>query len=303
MPIYVPPLSRRAFVRGSLAASAALFLSRRFALAAPTDADPHFWALISDPHIAADRAKAARGIKPAEQFSRVVAEILDWKKRPAGVLFNGDIAYNSGFPEDYATFTALSAPLSEAGLPLWLGLGNHDHRERIWQSLRDHKRIADGLPDRQVAVVSAARANWFMLDSLDKTNVTPGVLGAAQLGWLATELDKRADKPALVMVHHNPNVGEAKGGLTETAELLAVLRPRRQVKAFFFGHSHRWSVTRDESGLHMINLPTTAYIFQPTQPTGWVAADLQPDGVRLELRALDRKHAAHGEVHALKWRA
>jgi hypothetical protein len=85
------------------------------------------------------------------------------------------------------------------------------------------------------------------------------------------------------MVHHNPNAGTSKGGLTETEPFLELLRARRHVKAWFFGHSHRWSVTEDQSGLHLINLPATSYPFDKEQPTGWVMARLEREGLRLEL--------------------
>ena len=170
-----------------------------------------------------------------------------------------------------ATFARLIEPLRTAGIPLWLALGNHDHRERFWHGVNGAKRVVDGLTDRQAAIVPAGRANWFILDSLDKTNSTPGVLGAAQLRWLEGALDANATKPALVMVHHNPNTGGNKNGLTETEALMEILRPRRQVKAHFFGHSHRWSIERDPSGIHLVNLPATAYPFDQAQPAGWVA--------------------------------
>jgi hypothetical protein len=46
--------------------------------------------------------------------------------------------------------------------------------------------------------------DWYLLDSLDVTNKTPGTLGAEQLEWLEKSLKAAADRPALVMVHHNP---------------------------------------------------------------------------------------------------
>jgi predicted phosphodiesterase len=302
MPFHLPALSRRRFLARSLTGGAALLLSRALRAAAPQAVDPHVWALLSDTHIAADRAKIAREINLTDRLTTVVAEVLAWPQRPAGALINGDLALNSGEAADYATLADLLLPLRTAGIPLWLGLGNHDHRERFWAGLSLAQRPAPAVADKQVAIVPAARANWFILDSLDRTNVTPGVLGAAQLTWLAQALDTHADKPALVMVHHNPNTGGNKNGLTETDALMAILRPRRHVKAHFFGHSHRWSLERDESGIHLINLPATSYPFDKQQPTGWVAATLQPNGLKLELRALDRAHGAHGQVHTLPWR-
>ncbi len=303
MPFHLPPLSRRQFLGRSLTGGAALLLSRHLFAAAARPADPHSWALLSDSHIAADRAKIAREINPTDRLSTVVQEVLAWEKKPAGALVNGDLSLNSGEPGDYATLAELLWPLRAAGIPLHLALGNHDHRENFWTALHQDKRVTAPVGAKQVAIVQSARANWFVLDSLDRTNVTPGVLGAAQLAWLAKSLDAHADKPALVMVHHNPGTGGNKNGLTETEAFFEILRPRRQVKAYLFGHSHRWSVVPDESGIHLINLPATSYPFDPVQPTGWVMAHLETNGARLELRAHDTAHAAHGHRHHLQWRS
>lgn len=302
MPFHLPALSRRAFIKGSVSGAAALLLARRLRAADSAAADPHAWALLSDTHIAADRAKIARDISLTGQLTAVVADVLAWDRRPAGALINGDLAFNTGELADYATFADLVKPLRAAGIPLHLAMGNHDHRARFRTALQADAGGPPLVEDRQISIVPAARANWFILDSLDRTNVTPGVLGAAQLAWLERALDARTDKPALVMVHHNPNDGINKSGLTETGPLLDLLRSRRHVKAHFFGHSHRWSVEQDPSGLHMVNLPTTAYPFDKQQPTGWVRALLEPQGMRLELRALDPQHPAHGQTRALAWR-
>lgn len=301
MPIHLPPLSRRAFLERSLLLGAGLMVRSR-GLGATAKADPHRWALLSDAHIAADRAKIARGINMATQLGTVVQDVLAQPQRPAAALVNGDLALNTGETADYETFVSLIAPLRAAQIPLYLALGNHDHRERFWAAVRDDASVPRPVADRQVALVPAERANWFMLDSLDKTNSTPGLLGAAQLAWLARALDAHADKPALVMTHHNPALDPAKVALIDEAALYAVLRPRRHVKAHFFGHSHRWSVTSDESGLHRINLPATAYVFEPDQPSGWVSAQLKPRGMTLQLRCVDPSRREHGETKELTWR-
>jgi Icc protein len=90
--------------------------------------------------------------------------------------------------------------------------------------------------------------------------------------------------------------------LEDGAELMTLLRQRSHVKAYFWGHTHRWSVTQDESGLHLVNLPAVAYVFQQDQPNGWVHATMRKDGMRLELRCLDHAHAEHGQTFDLDWR-
>lgn len=302
MPIHLPPLSRRQFISRTLATSAGLLLGARLESAAPA-LDPHTWALLSDTHIHADRAKMARGINMAAQLTTVVDDVLRQSRRPAGALVNGDLSFNTGETPDYATLTQLIEPLRAARIPLHLALGNHDHRERFWAALAGDVAAQRPVVDRHVAIVRTPRANWFVLDSLDKTNSTPGLLGASQLEWLAQALDANADTPALVMVHHNPRSDPAKLTLIDEDALYAILRPRRQVKAYLFGHSHRWNLEKDRSGLHLINLPTTAYVFEPAQPIGWVLAQLEPQGLRLQLRCVDASRKDHGQTVELAYRS
>jgi len=49
--------------------------------------------------------------------------------------------------------------------------------------------------------------------------------------------------------------------------------------------------------------PAVAWIFEPSQPRGFVTAQLRPQGATLVLHVLDHKHAKHGEKIGLKYRA
>ena len=299
MPIYLPPITRRRFLRRTLLAAAGLSLAPNV-IAAEKNIDDNFWALFSDPHIAADGALVHYNVNMADHFESVVGEVAALPVRPAGIFVNGDCAFNNGEKSDYAAFARLLKPLRQA--PIHLTLGNHDNREHFWDALKAEKSAKHPVADKQALMVAAPKVNWFVLDSLDKTLSTPGVLGKPQLDWLAQMLDANTDKPALVMLHHNPGLTESVPGLTDTAALLEVIRPRKQVKAYFFGHTHSWSITRDDSGIHFINLPPTAYVFKDGKPSGWVRVTMANDGMKLELRCLDTTHKQHGEVNDLKWR-
>jgi Icc protein len=224
-------------------------------------------------------------------------------KRPAGVFVVGDCAYNSGEKNDYGTFTELLNPVRLAEMPVHLTLGNHDNRERFWDALEEQKAAKRPLADRQAAMVASPQVNWFVLDSLEKTLSTPGLLGQEQLDWLAKVLDENSAKPALILIHHNPGTASSVEGLKDTAALFEVIRPRRQVKAYIFGHTHNWSITRDGSGIHLINLPPVSYVFREGNPSGWVHATLRSDGMRLELRCVDRTRKDHGQTTHLTWRS
>lgn len=91
-------------------------------------------------------------------------------------------------------------------------------------------------------------------------------------------------------------------GLKDTLALLEVIRPRKQVKAYIFGHTHHWNVEQDSSGIHLINLPPVGYVFREVEPSGWVHAQLEKSAMRLEFHSIDPKHKANGQVLELAWR-
>lgn len=305
MPLHLNSISRREFIRNSIIAGAGLAVFRH-ASAAP-QGDGSRWALFSDTHIDANPDIVAREVNMAAHLKQAIAEALALDEKPAGVLINGDCAYLRGLPEDYATFSSLIAPLSGAKLPVHMTLGNHDDRDNFRKALAAACDPGSPVASRHVSIVETPPANWVLLDSLEKVNSTPGLLGEEQRNWLVAALDARKDKPAIVMMHHNPQVvppGDTEmkiSGLRDTAELLEILLPRKHVKALVFGHSHTWSL-KQQDGLHLVNLPAVAYVFSKTQPSGWVNCRLAEGGATLELRSLDTAHPEHGKKTELKWR-
>jgi len=301
MPIHLAPLSRRQFLARSLATGGGLALAPEL-LAGTKWTDPNSWALLSDTHLAADQALVSRGINMTEHFNTVAGELLDLPKRPAGVFINGDCAYNSGEAGDYAVVAELLQSLRGAQMAVHLALGNHDNRDRFWQAFREEKTAVHPVADRQTGLLETPNVNWFILDSLEKTMSVPGLIGSEQLKWLADSLDAHASKPALVLVHHNPGINGGNMGLKDTLAFLDVIRPRKQVKAYIFGHTHHWQVEQDSSGIHLVNLPPTSYVFRDGEPSGWVHARIHKSGMRLELRSVDPSHKAHGQVYDVAWR-
>jgi 3',5'-cyclic-AMP phosphodiesterase len=281
-------------------------MSRRLSLGAPSDrqTDPHRIALLTDTHIAANPAHIVRNINMTNNLQRACTQVLELDQRPARMLIGGDFAFKSGEAADYAAAVKLLEPIRAAGMPVDIALGNHDHRERFWEALPPSKPSQAPVKARHVGMVEMQRADWIILDSLVETDVTRGGLGAEQLAWLAVTLDARPSKPAIVLVHHDPELkpSEKPIGIADTAALLDVISPRRQAKALIYGHCHRWIYAERDDGLHLVNLPPTAYVFAAEQPSGWVDAHLERAGATLELRCLDPKHTWHGQKLAMNWR-
>jgi 3',5'-cyclic AMP phosphodiesterase CpdA len=207
-------------------------------------------------------------------------------------------------------------PLREAGLPVHWALGNHDDRTNLAKALERDSAIVPELTDHRVMTLPCPNANIFVMDSLYEVNKAPGMLGAGQLAWLGAELDRQADRPAIVFVHHNPFLPEAdppksaptpgkplvNTGLLDTEQLLKVLLPHKQVKALFFGHTHRYHHLVVD-GLNLVNLPATGFLFAQGPPLGWMDLRIEKAGARVQLHCLDPKHPLQNEVLDLKWRA
>ena len=197
---------------------------------------------------------------------------------------------------------------SDADIPLHLLLGNHDNRDLLLQAFPEQLVAPQPVKQKLIHIIEAPHATWVLLDSLHEINTTPGMVGQAQLDWLAGYLDvlqaeKGDDAKVLVMVHHNPPWDEKgkKIALLDSEALLDVLVPRRIVKAMFFGHTHRWT-HEEREGLHLVGLPATAYVFEPGQPSAWVLADVSDFGVNLTLQCLDPSHPFHKQMRLLSYR-
>ncbi|MFG0333049.1 MAG: metallophosphoesterase family protein [Maioricimonas sp. JB049] len=298
MPIHLPAHNRRRFL-ASLGAGLVTCSSSAFA----RDIDETLVYLLNDTHIG---EKHPPDSPVPTHLRQVVDELVAMKQKPAAVLINGDLALHDGQPGDYRHFARLIAPLRNARVDVHVTLGNHDHRETFYDVLREERSTEPPVASRHISVVSTPQANFFLLDSLTKTMVTPGTLGAQQRQWLTEALDARSDRPAIIVAHHNPRLGgdplHFPGGLIDSRELWQLLAERRHVKAYIHGHIHDRTFAAHK-GIHIINTPATSYVADPkTSTTGWTTARLRPDGITLTTRTTDPLHPWNGEQTTLTWR-
>jgi len=296
--LYHQPIRRREFLKTSFLAGAAVAWHGCRTLPGTSSAENEIHlALISDTHVGGDRERARdpRGFDPWENLNRVVPDIV--ARSPRGVILNGDAASREGLAADYRELKALLEPLSRV-TPVYIGFGNHDHRENLKEVFTSPAGLDAGVPNHRALIIEESFLRFIVLDSLLYVNKVAGLLGENQRAWLSEYLEKHRDKPVILFVHHT--LGEGDGDLLDAGRLFEIIRPHRQVKAIFYGHSHAWSIS-ERQGVKLINLPALGYNFSEAQPVGWVDARFHRKGVDLTLHAIAGNRAPDGSSSRVVW--
>ncbi len=307
MPIILLPITRRQFIKGSLALGGTAIMPSRALAAADGERaglDPNRVALLADTHISADpdqvypgtkwpgspvKESEHEGVNMADCLAQAAKSVIALNPRPAYLIVNGDCALNNGKEAEYKQFLGLVEPIRAAGITVHVTIGNHDNRENMWKLLPFLKKEHMGV---QAGVIELPHANLVLLDSGRK-----GALGDKQLNWLAKQLDERADKPALIFGHFNPYPNRGVRpieGMRDGSSLLNLLAERKHARAYVYGHTHEWQYDRRDH-LHLINQPAVSYYFGKGHAHGWVDMKLTETSADLELRCINRKHTQHGD--------
>ena len=307
MPITLPPIDRREFIKGSLAFGSSTIMLSKGASAADSDSaklDQNRVALLADTHISADPKLSYPGTKwpgspvkenehervnMAQSLADVAKKVIVLNPLPAHVIINGDCAMSRGTIAEYKELLRLIKPIRAAGITVHVTIGNHDNRENLWKLLPFLKKEQMGI---HTEVIELPHANLILLDSGRK-----GILGEKQLNWLAQELDGRTNKPALIFGHFNPSPNRGVRpikGMSDGSALLKLLAKRKHARAYFYGHTHEWQQDR-RGHLHLINQPAVSYYFGKGHAHGWVDMQLSQKSADLKLHCIKLKHPQHGE--------
>jgi 3',5'-cyclic AMP phosphodiesterase CpdA len=306
MPVILPPIARRDFIKGSFVLSGVSITASSFVVADSKSVrfDPNRIALLADTHISADPKQSYPGTKwpgspvkedehesvnMADSLESTIKSVIALDPRPAHLIVNGDCTLSRGTEAEYLELLRLLEPIRAAGVTIHVTIGNHDNRENLWELLPFLKEEQMGI---QSSVIESPHVNLILLDSGRK-----GILGEEQLNWLAEELDKQADKPSLVFGHFNPypnrGVRPIKG-MRDGSSLLKLLAKRKHARAYFYGHTHEWQQDQRDH-LHIINQPAVSYYFGKGHAHGWVDMKLSEKSADLELHCIDPKHTQHGD--------
>ena len=197
-------------------------------------------AQISDLHIKPPGTLAYGRVDTANALERCVAALNEFEPAPDFVVISGDLA-DTPTSEEYEHLKRLLAPLklSFAGIP-----GNHDSRDMMRAAFGGSAYAFPSGPLNQKIAIGGL--DLLLLDS-SVAGKPHGELDAATLQWLDAALASRADRPALIFLHHPPFIAGIwhmdRQNLLNASELAAIIRRHPRVKLIATGHVHRATLT------------------------------------------------------------
>ncbi|WP_315721277.1 MULTISPECIES: phosphodiesterase [unclassified Bradyrhizobium] len=198
-------------------------------------------AQISDLHIKAPGRLAYRRVDTARALARCITELNRFEPKLDLVVISGDLA-DTPSPAEYDHLKDL---LAELRIPFAAVPGNHDSRELMRVAFPDASHDHPSGPlNRHVEL---ADLDLLLLDS-SVPGHPHGEIDQASLQWLDAKLSARADKPALLFLHHPPfstGIGHMdRQNLRNAADLAAILTRHPRVQLIGCGHVHRAALTR-----------------------------------------------------------
>lgn len=133
-----------------------------------------------------------------DTLRRILADIRTLVPQPRFIVASGDLT-NRG---DEGSYAQLKALIAESGLdmPILFALGNHDRRDGFYPAMLGRTDNLDAPYDHAQVI---AGIHVIVLDT-SVPNRVGGAFEPGQLDWLTAELDKHAELPKLLVMHHAP---------------------------------------------------------------------------------------------------
>ncbi len=306
-------ISRRKFLATSTALTSGFFLGAPGLLTGKysqnEEVNPDYFILMSDTHIDENPHRLRNETNIFGNLEIAVQRILNGNEfgKPAGVIILGDIANTDGLISEYGLAWALLRHLPKAGIPVHFAMGNHDNRGNFYTVFPDQLPETALVRNRHIEIIEAPNTYHFILDTLARVDdyITGGELGSIQRDWLDKALGDYNDKPVMLHGHHYPwpntQTDGTVRGLEDYQEFLEIVHSHRHVKAYIFGHSHRFGISLDQD-LRFLNVPTTAG-HAGSQPVGYIHAFFYPDKMRLQIECIDTSESWHGDSGTLVYRS
>jgi len=189
--------------------------------------------VLADTHIVPE-GQLSHEIDTLARLDAAVTFVNDAHADAEFVVFAGDLA-DRGEVEAYHRFRAALAPLTP---PVYLTLGNHDHRPTFLDIFGTDMATETGNVDH---IVDAKGYRVIVLDSSDPDLRGSGRLEPGQINWLKAHLAEATDRPVVVVLHHNITGFHVQTDfiiLEDSAAFAAALKTHPDVRQVISGHVH-----------------------------------------------------------------
>jgi 3',5'-cyclic-AMP phosphodiesterase len=225
----------------------------------------------SDTHIVRPGVRL-RDVDTIETLTRVVETVNGLNPQPAFVIIGGDLVSPDIAPEvkaktreltvrDYEnSYEIFQSLVSRLNVPVHYVMGNHDRRVPFRRVIQHDPQPTD---QPYYYAFAAGHCRVCILDSLQPQK-DGGYLGHAQLAWLRKQLHQHAERPTLLVVHHQAvPVGIHildRIMLLDAEDFWQVVHEVSNVCAVICGHVHLpFTGQRDEIPVFMT--PSTCFQF------------------------------------------
>ncbi len=188
--------------------------------------------VISDLHLVGE-GETSMTLDTAARLDNCVATINARYPDADFVVVAGDLADRG----EEAAYLRLQAALARLMIPAYVTLGNHDDRPTYLRVFGADKADETGCVNH---VIDAKGYRVIVLDSSEPGRVD-GVLEPAQIDWLAARLAEAADRPVIVVLHHNANALHIAADtikLIDDAPFIAALKTHPDIRQVIAGHVH-----------------------------------------------------------------
>ena len=189
---------------------------------------------LTDPHLVTPGEKL-KGLDPVARLEPAFADIARYHADAECCVITGDLA-DIGEASAYAW---LAERLARFELPCHLLIGNHDSRDTFVAHFGSTPTDANGFVQ---SVIDTSAGKFVLLDTVE-ANTHGGIFCPARQAWLRQTLDRLADEPVYLFMHHPPFDLQLpcidRIGLVEQQAVADIVAGRGNIRHLFFGHAHR----------------------------------------------------------------
>ena len=189
---------------------------------------------ITDTHLVTP-GERLKGLDPMARLEPAFVDIARNHADAECCVFTGDLA-DLG---EASAYEWLAPKIKNLGIPCHLLLGNHDHRDTFLNCFPDTPVDENGFVQ---SVVDTSIGKFVLLDTVE-LGTHGGVFGEAKQLWLKQVLNRYAEDPVFLFMHHPPFDLQLpcidRIGLDEQKAFSQIASTHSNIRHLFFGHAHR----------------------------------------------------------------